>query len=332
MKIRTLRILLLQLICLGFSVFLVTRFFHLDLTYLSPYSIGLFVLFQTTCSIATLWKDASVGGTLLATGILLAALVSSTAPAFDSTHLLAFIGSGLVGYLGATIFSSLIESRRAVYLREQFSRYISPRFVEMIAENFDENMLKGDERDLTVLFLDIENFSTLSELLPAPDLVRELNLIFHRMNEILFEHGATIDKYTGDGLLAFWNAPIKQNMHEELGLRCSWDLLDSFSDYTVAMKGHDAFPIRIRIGLACGEAVVGNIGSARRFNYTIIGDTVNIAARLEQLNKEYDTRLLVNDRIVSKLKPRFDFKEVDCIQLKGRSEKTAVFSPIEHKG
>lgn len=183
-------------------------------------------------------------------------------------------------YLGTVITSYLFEERRRGQINDLFSRYVSAEIAQKIVEAFDQGRLElgGEEREITVLFADIRGFTTLSEGLEPPEVVRMLNLFLEDMTAIVMENGGAINKYIGDNLMAFWNAPYPQADHAWMATKAALEMLESIRKKNETRQFPT--PVQFGIGINTGPVVVGNIGSSRRLEYTPIGDTVNTASRL----------------------------------------------------
>lgn len=183
-------------------------------------------------------------------------------------------------FLGTMIFSYVFEERRRNQINDLFSRYVSAEIAQKIVEAFDQGKLElgGEEREITVLFADIRGFTTLSEGMSPPEVVRMLNIFLNQMTTIVMEHGGAINKYIGDNLMAFWNAPYPQEDHAWLATKAGLEMLEVIQRLNEAGEFHS--PVQFGIGVNTGPVVVGNIGSQRRLEYTPIGDTVNTASRL----------------------------------------------------
>ncbi|MBN1200768.1 MAG: adenylate/guanylate cyclase domain-containing protein [Anaerolineae bacterium] len=191
-------------------------------------------------------------------------------PAFSLAF--TFLGTMIVGYV--------FEERRRGQINDLFSRYVSPEIAQKVVEAFDRGRLElgGEEREITVLFADIRGFTPLSEGLPPQDVVGLLNMFLEEMNIIVMRYGGAINKYIGDNIMAFWNAPYPQADHVWLATQAGIDMLVAIDRLNAAREF--ASPVQFGIGINTGVVVVGNIGSQRRLEYTLIGDTVNVASRL----------------------------------------------------
>ncbi|MCP5366869.1 MAG: hypothetical protein H6907_03115 [Hyphomicrobiales bacterium] len=206
-----------------------------------------------------------------------------------------------------------------------FSTYMPKKLVRQMIESGVSPALGGVERDLTVMFTDVENSTELAETLPAEDLMRKFSTYLERISRVVNDADGTIDKFIGDSVMAFWNAPFDEPDH--VAKACTAALLchaetDQLND---AWVGEGRQPMFTRIGLHVGPAIVGNVGSSDRMNYTAIGATVNMAARLEDLNKQYGTRILVSQDVVDQVGTRFLFRAIDEVTPRGATAPTAVY-------
>ncbi|GGC55296.1 CHASE2 domain-containing protein [Chelatococcus reniformis] len=270
-----------------------------------------------------------------ATILLLSATVGGSWFAFSHRELLidpalptlAMVGTFAAAAVGALRRSDLDKRQ----IREAFGRYLSPSIVEALADDPSKLKLGGEIRPLTVLFSDIRGFTARSERLSAEDVLRFLNSVHAPMTEEVLRSGGTLDKFIGDGLMAFWNAPIDVPDHVRAGLRCALAmqraLLIIEEEYRKesAAAGRDHHPIAIGIGLHTGPACVGNVGSIRRFDYSAIGDTVNTAARIEPMCKTYGIPILVSEE-VTEAAPGFAYLPVDEVQLRGQQRASHLYA------
>jgi len=223
---------------------------------------------------------ASLALVLLAyAGVLLWAFVSFLVWSRVIELLAPALALGLT-YAGTLIVLYLFEERRRSQINDLFSRYVSAEIAQKIVETFDQGALElgGEEREITVLFADVRGFTALSEGLPPAEVVGLLNLFLEEMSTIVLHYGGAINKYIGDNLMAFWNAPYPQADHAWLAAQAARDMLIAIE----RLNARQAFksPVQFGVGVNTGPAIVGNIGSRRRLEYTPIGDTVNVAARL----------------------------------------------------
>jgi adenylate cyclase len=236
----------------------------------------------------------------------------------------------IFGASATTYFYQRTEHQR-VEIRRAFSQYVAPSVVRQLTAHPERLKLGGEVRDLTVLFCDIRNFSTIAERMSAEELTAFINSFLTPLSDIIIENGGTIDKYMGDAILAFWNAPLDQPDHAERACRASLQIVARMHELNRDWRreadaaGRAFEDVRIGIGLNSGECCVGNLGSENRFDYSAIGDAVNIASRLEGLTKIYGLSLLVSED-TCKRAPDMSFIEADLVRVKGRTGATRVFT------
>jgi adenylate cyclase len=220
-----------------------------------------------------------------------------------------------------------IADRDKRNLRRSFSLYLAPEIVDRMIESEKAPELGGEERVITVYFSDVADFTTLSEGLSPKELVAIMNAYFTAMTDIVMAHGGYVDKYIGDAIVAVFGAPHFDADHAlhavEASLACCAKLAELNADGTSFFGRR----LGMRIGLNTGETLVGNIGSRRKFNYTVMGDTVNLASRLEGQNKRYGTVILAAEATVSAVGPTIAFRRIDRVQVKGRAQEIDIFTP-----
>jgi adenylate cyclase len=248
-------------------------------------------------------------------GLVLSALYPVGAIGF------AMIGGGVVRYLS--------EEREKRWIRDTFRRYLNPEVLEHLAREPERVRLGGEEREVTIFFSDIRGFTTISEALQkqaGPEGVAELmNEYLTAMTKILFEHEGLLDKYIGDAVMAFWGAPVVVPDHAARACWTALHMLDALAPLNERWRGRGWPPVAIGIGISTGEVVVGNFGSETRFNYTIFGDDVNLASRLEGLNKTYHTRILLSERTQRAVADEFVCREIDRVEVKGKHERVTIY-------
>jgi len=206
--------------------------------------------------------------------------------------------------------------------------YLSPEFVNILVKKPQLLFLGGVERELTILFSDLQGFTTLSEGLSPTELVALLNEYLDGMTRILLGHGGTLDKYEGDAIMAFWGAPLEQEDHAQRAVTAALEMWRFSENLSREFQQQGKPPIKTRIGLNTGRAVVGNIGSQKRFNYTIIGDEVNLASRLEGANKQYGTYLMISEATYLMVKNHFLVRELDVLRVQGKERPVKVYQVI----
>ena len=230
------------------------------------------------------------------------------------------------------------EGKDKAYLKASFGNYVSPELIDQMFESGEAPSLGGEEGYNTAFFSDIASFSTFSEKLSAPDLVELLNEYLNAMTNILLENKGTLDKYIGDAIIAFYGAPVEIDDHEYLACLTCCQMNEKLEELRQKWKSEgEKWPeivhnMRHRIGVNCGSLVTGNMGSEMRMNYTMMGDTVNLTARLESGAKQYGIETQVGSKIYEKVKDRFTFRMLDYAIVKGRSEPERTYELISEKG
>jgi len=240
-------------------------------------------------------------------------------------------------YLLATLLNHLHTERRQREIRSAFSRYMSPHYVAELAKNPDKLVLGGELKTMTIMFCDIRGFTTLSEGLGPHELTEFLNGFLTPMTEIVMAHHGTIDKYMGDGIMAFWNAPLDDAAHAQHAVEAAQEMrarIIALNEAAAEEARQDDVvyrPIRIGIGINTGEVCVGNFGSQQRFDYSILGDSVNVASRFEGLTKTYGVELVIGGETAARLD--MPLIELDLVAVKGKTQALHIFTlppqPIE---
>ena len=230
--------------------------------------------------------------------------------------------------LGATMgYRFVIADKGKRLLRQSFALYLAPALIEKMLSSNKPPVLGGETRNVTVYFSDIADFSAIAEKIPPTELVAAMNEYLSAMTDVIEAHGGFVDKYFGDAIVAVFGAPLDDKDHAtnavRAALRCAASLA-TLDRVNAAFGG----AVRQRIGLNSGEALVGNIGSRRRFNYTVMGDVVNLASRLEGSNKLYGTTVIASQATVTLTGAAFVWRELDAIRVKGRRQAVRIFEPL----
>jgi adenylate cyclase len=190
----------------------------------------------------------------------------------------------------------------------------------------DRLRLGGEKRELTVLFSDIRNFTAMSEAMSPEDLVKLMNEYFTAMTDKVFEHRGSLDKYIGDAVMAVYGAPVAEPRHAALACHTALEMLTVLDELKATWKSLGLPLVDIGVGINTGPMIVGNMGSANRFNYTVVGDSVNLASRVESLNKTYGTNILVSEYTYEVVKDEFPFaREIDNIRVRGRTQPVRLY-------
>ncbi len=245
------------------------------------------------------------------------------------------ISSWLI-YLVLTFVNYFREQQQRQQIRSAFGYYLSPHMVEQLARSPEKLVLGGEERRMTILFSDVRGFTTISEHYKddPQGLTRLMNRFLTPLTNAIIERKGTIDKYIGDAIMAFWNAPVDDPEQESNACEAALQMLERAAALNGELKseaeanGGEFMPLRIGIGLNTGPCVVGNMGSDFRFNYSVLGDTVNLASRLEARTKDYRLPMVIGSRTAEVAKNRFATMEIDLILVKGKRQPEAVFTVL----
>ncbi|MFY8107307.1 MAG: adenylate/guanylate cyclase domain-containing protein, partial [Elstera sp.] len=250
-------------------------------------------------------------------------LIDATAPVMAT----------LAVFMVGTYASYAAEAAQRRQIRNTFAFYLSPAMVDRLASDPNQLKLGGETRDMTLLFTDVRGFTTISEMFDAQGLTAFMNRYLTPMTDIALAHGAYIDKYIGDAIMAFWNAPLDDAEHVRhacqtvLEMRTSLIALNEELKAEAEATGKRFIPINIGMGLNTGPCVVGNMGSTQKFNYSTLGDTVNLAARLEGQSKPYHLDNIIG-AATAEAATDFALLEVDLIQVKGKTVPVRIFTLI----
>ena len=233
----------------------------------------------------------------------------------------------ILAYVGAAVYQYLVERQQKALIKNVFSKYISSAVVNELVANPEKAKLGGDRRELTVFFSDIAGFTTISEQFHTrPEgLVELLNEYLDEMTGIVLKHEGTLDKYEGDAIMAFWGAPIAQKDHALRTCLASLDMQKRLAVMRPKWKKGGRPALEVRIGINTGVMIVGNMGGKDRFDYTVIGDSVNLASRLEGANKQYGSNIMISDFTYQHVKGLVIVRELDLIQVKGKTDPVKVW-------
>lgn len=234
-------------------------------------------------------------------------------------------------FIGVNLTRFILEERERRFIKSAFSQYLSPQFVSQLVEEPDMLKLGGEEKVLTVLFTDIVGFTSISERFTPSQLIEFLNNYTTEMSDIIMQHGGTIDKYSGDAIMAFFGAPIFFEDHAHAACAAALMMQHSLQKLRDNPHRDPARPdFATRIGINTGKMIVGNTGSQNKFNYTVLGDAVNLASRLEGTNKFYQTSIIIGEQTQAMLDASFITREIDTVKVKGKTQPVRIFELITH--
>jgi adenylate cyclase len=312
------------------AVYLLERQFMHDVSNpgaLVGFAVGFYTLFVLLTALSLDdWQIvvAAVVGTVLETHLQL--IVGADRGAIISSILLLGMTAGACSYASRRaiqlVYGVSLEQRR----RERLGRYFSPQVAEQLQERGD-GAAAGQSREVTILFSDIRDFTALSDGLQSEQVVAMLNEYHERMVAIIFGHGGTLDKFMGDGIMAYFGAPVEQVDHPERAVRCALAMQQALGSLNAERAGRRDPPLRMGIGIHTGMVVVGDIGAAGRREYTAIGDAVNVAARIEELTKVHGAGVLVSEATRRRVGNAIAFRAAEPVTVKGKAEPVPSYVP-----
>ena len=295
------------------------------------WNVGVLLVFAAAASLALWrWHPAWSGGWIL---LLMVGAFGLSYWFFKEKSqwlpVLATVLTLLLMYVGMGMMSYLVERRRAVQIKGTFSKYVSAQVVEQMVAHPDRVKLGGERRELTLLFSDLAGFTSMSEKLPPETVAHIINLYLTHMTRIIIESGGTVDKFIGDAVMAFWGAPLDDPMNARHGVEAAIKMQAAIDALQPQFAEMGAGTVGLRIGVHSGPAIVGNMGSEERFDYTALGDTVNLAARLEGVNKMYGTRILFSAATADGLGGAISMRPIDRVRVKGKALPVEIFTPCD---
>lgn len=232
----------------------------------------------------------------------------------------------------AVAYSYLLftEGKEKHKIRTMFSRYVSPAALAVMVDQYEDYVAaaEGSTETVTVLFSDIRGFTKLSESIPPERVVKMLNHYFASMTEAVFNHRGTIDKFIGDAIMAIWGAPIRSHTHASDALAAANEMMQRLAEVNAWLSDNHFEPLNIGIGLNSGPVILGSIGSESKADYTVIGDNVNLASRLEGLTKVYGCNILLSENTFNQLNATVPCRIVDLVRVKGKQEPIRIFTPV----
>ena len=297
----------------------VSRAFQIALT--AAMALAMALCAMTTSSLRS--GVALVGGSAAWTGAATAAFMSGwVLPLFHPVVASAITLGALLGY------RFTVTDRIERHIREAFGRILSPSLVDRMVELKQSPTQGGELREITVWISDIENYTTISELLLPTDLVNFLNEVYTVMSDTIEEYDGFIPQFVGDAVVAAFGVPLEDPDHARHGVESAMACCDRVAELRDKLELPPGFNLRIRVGISTGTLLVGYIGSKRRLSYTVVGDDINLASRLEGVNKVYGSTILVNEVTKDLCGPDLAFREIDIVRVKGRDAPVRIFEPL----
>ncbi len=291
----------------------------------AAFLLGLLVFFSRFARSA-LQEVAIIGGSWV---LLVGWMISSMVIWNRHVHALFFVVLWILVSVFYVVYKFVVFDKQKQFIKQAFSYYLSPVVIKQLLEDPSQLQLGGEQREITAFFSDVEGFTSISEKLSPTEVVSLLNEYLTAATDVLLKYGGTVDKFEGDAIVAFFGAPVSQPDH---AYRCAMAALEiqlklSLLAITWVERGYPL--IKTRIGMNSGPAVVGNMGSSQRMNYTMMGDTVNLASRLEGANKFYGTYTMMSEATYEMVKEHFVCRKLDLIRVKGKTQPIAVYELIE---
>lgn len=231
----------------------------------------------------------------------------------------------VVLYVVHVIYKYFAENKRKRFIKKALSYYLSESVMKDVLSSPEKLKLGGQRKEITVLFSDIAGFTTISEKLPPEELARLLNIYLTNMTQIVFANSGVLDKYIGDAVMAFWGAPVIQKEHVLLACTAALKMQEEIQKNKIIWKKAGIDDFDVRIGVNTGEMVVGNMGSDLRFDYTLLGDNVNLGARLEGINKEYGTHIIIAESTYKQVMDHVIARRLDTVAVKGKKQGVTIY-------
>ena len=236
-----------------------------------------------------------------------------------------------IPFIFVAVNKALMEGREKKWIKNTFGQYLSPKVVEVITKDPSKLSLGGEKRDMTAFFLDIAGFTTMSEKMTPEQLTKMLNNYLSGLTDVILKYDGVVDKYIGDCIMAFWNAPLDQKDHRKLACLAAVDCMGEIARLNTELTEFSIKP-SARIGLNSGPMVVGNMGSKTRLSYTVMGDSVNLASRLEGANKYFHSKIMVSEYTYGEAKEFIEARRLGQIRVVGKAIPVKVYEPLAHKG
>jgi adenylate cyclase len=292
--------------------------------------VTLLFILSIICAVSVTYFK-SVSGSVIAIAVFISMPVLLSFGAYQQGYWLPLVVQEItiVVTIGLVlVINFAAEGRQKRFIKNAFKHFLSPAVIEQLILHPERLKLGGERRVLSIFFSDLQSFTSISENLDPETLIELLNDYLSAMTDIIQEEGGTIDKYEGDAIIAFWNAPLEISDHAAKAVRAALRCQAKLTELRPAFRKRIGTDMHMRIGINTGSAVVGNLGSDTRFDYTVIGDAVNLAARLEGANKQFGTFTMISQSTYDLIPKRFKTRELARLTVVGRSEPITVYEPM----
>ena len=267
---------------------------------------------------------------LLALAVTTAFYIAICFVSFGTAHfwmpMVSPLGALAVSYVGSGAVRYTTTGRELRRTRGTLDRYVAPQLVDYVLEHINDVNLAGEKRELTIFFSDVRNFTTLTEGTPPMELIALLNEYLAAMTETIFKYEGIVDKFIGDGILAHWGAFTPGKNHALLAAQASLEMLQRLEELNKKWESEGRKQLAIGIGLNTGDVIFGNVGAGKKIEFTVIGDAVNLAARLESLTKEYKTLIIISEFTLAKLGNMAAVEPLGGVKVKGKTVETQIYA------
>jgi adenylate cyclase len=292
--------------------------------------VTLLFILSLICAVSVTYFK-SVSGSVIAIAVFISMPVLMSFGAYQQGFWLPLVVQeiAMVVTIGLVlVINFATEGRQKRFIKNAFKHFLSPAVIEQLIVHPERLKLGGERRVLSIFFSDLQGFTSISENLDPEKLIELLNDYLTAMTNIIHEEGGTIDKYEGDAIIAFWNAPLEISDHAVKAVRAALRCQEKLAEMRPAFRKRIGTDMHMRIGINTGSAVVGNLGSHTRFDYTVIGDAVNLAARLEGANKQFGTFTMISQSTWDLIHKHFKTRELARLTVVGRNEPVTVYEPM----
>lgn len=278
----------------------------------------------------------SAGMGALAAGVLVLLYAGVAQWLFSVHQILIDVAGPLLtlglGYLAIVVYRFFTEEREKRWVKAAFGQYVSPKVLDVLMADPTKLKMVGERREMTVFFSDVAGFTSISEGMNPDELVVLLNRYLSAMTEVVFKYDGYLNKYMGDGIMAFWNAPVTQADHALRACRCALDSMTRLEVLNGELKAQGIPPLKARIGLNSGTMIVGNMGSQQKSDYTVMGDSVNLGSRLEGANKAFGSSIMISEFTHELVASQFEVRFLDRIRVPGKAKPVKTYELLAEKG